>query len=207
MKTHAAIALCAALLAAAPARADDCVPPEGGKCLDKQQLDSVKKAVKELDEIHSSPAVVTVEDPVVIVHDWDGRVYVSGGATKPVRMKLRIGSTVERDLAVTVPVQVYYRDKPPDPMFRLRIRAQAHVLPFEAFREDELGRRRFWDAGVGWDFFHLGDFNVSAFTGVYSAGAGLGWDVTRNFGVYAGYSLLYDGFRSSLATGVYMSFN
>lgn len=205
MKKTAA-ALAAALTFAAPtSRAAEC--PADGKCLTAEQLDAVKKAVKELDEIHRAPAVVTVEDPIVIIHDWDGRVYVNGGATRPLRMKLRIGPTVERDMAATVTARVYYRPKPPDPMFRLRIRAQASLLPLEALRTDEAGRLRFWDAGVGWDFFHLGDLNVSAYTGVYSAGGGIGWDVTRNFGPYVGYSLVYDGLRSSVAVGAYMSFN
>lgn len=202
-KLTVALALSVAIASRA-ATAADCIPPDGGKCLDKEQLEAVKKAVRELDSIHSAAAEVTIQDPVVIVHDWDGRVYVNGGPSRPIRAKLTVGPTVERDLTVTVPVQVYYRDKPPDPMFRLRIRAQAHVLPIEAFRP---GVSRFWDAGVGWDFFHLGPVNAALFTGVYSAGGGLGLDVTRNFGFYAGYSLVYDGLRSTAAAGAYMSFN
>lgn len=200
MKKLAAAAAVALALAPSAAGASEC--PADGRCLTKEQLGEVVKAVKELDEIHRSPAVVTVEDQVVIVHDWDGRVYVNGGATRPIRMKLRIGATVERDMAAAVPVQVYYRPRPPDPMFRIRIRAQAMVLPLEA-----LGRNRWWDAGAALDFFHLGDFNVAASVGAYSAGGGVGWDLTRNFGPYVGYALTYDGLRSGVSAGVYMAFN
>lgn len=204
---RAAIVAAAAPLVSAPSRADDCVPPPGGKCLDSAELGDVKKAVRELDEIHRSPAVLTFQSPVVIVHDWDGRVYVNGGETKPVRVKLKIGDTVDRDLAVTVPVQVYYRPKPPDPVFRLRVRAQIGILPFDLVSTATGDKRRFWDASVGWDLLHFGPVNFSVNTGVASSGVGVGLDLTNNFGVTAAYALSYDGFRSGVFTGAYFSFN
>jgi len=192
------------------ASADDpvpCVPEPGGKCLTKGQFEAVKKALEELDSIHKSPAVVTTPDSVVVISDWDGRVYVNGGDTKPIRLKVKIGDTVDRDMAVTLPSVVYYRPKPPDPMFRLRIRAQAGLLVPELVRTAGGDKQSFWDAGIGWDFFHLGAVNLSAYTGVRSLGGGLGLDLTRNFGPYVGYSLVYDGLRSSVNAGVYFSFN
>ena len=198
-----------ALLLPATALADDvpCVPPPGGKCLTAEQFEQVKKALQELDDVHKSPAAVTVEDPVVIVQDWQGRVYVNGGDKKPVRMKLKIGQYVDRDMAVTLDTRVFYREKPPDPMFRLRLRAQAGLLVPQLFEAAGGTRQNFFDAGLGLDFFHLGPVNVSANLGVFSSGGGLGLDLTKNFGVLAGYALAYDGWKSAALAGLYFSFN
>lgn len=191
-----------------------CVPPSGGKCLTASQYTAVQDALKELDTIHKAPAVVTTKDKITIITDWQGRVYTSGGQTdiktpgpNQLHMNVTLGPTVNRDLVMTLPTSVYYRDKPPDPMFRLRIRAQVNLLLPELFNTATGDTRRFYDAGVSWDFFHLGVFNAAAYTGVFSSGGGLGMDLTRNWGVYAGYALVYDGWRSSVALGSYISFN
>ncbi len=200
----------AALLAAVPAAAlaaDPCVPEPGGKCLTKDQFEQVKKALSELDSIHKAPAVVTSVDPIVVVYDWEGRVYVNGGSTAPLRLKVKVGETVDRDLLVTLPANVYYREKPADPPFRIRIRAQAGLLVPEMVRTASGDKQSFWDGGVGLDFFHLGSVNLSANVGVRSAGGGIGLDLTRNFGPYVSYALVYDGFRSSVQIGSYFSFN
>lgn len=199
----------------APAWADEpqapatqeCIPPPGGKCLTKEQFDGVKQALEELDKIHKSPAVVTTKDKIVVVSDWDGRVYVNGGTTAPLRMSVRVGDTVDRDVLMTLPAVVNYRPKPPDPMFRLRIRAQVGILVPELIMTatGDKNAQFFVDGGIGWDFFHLGPVNVAAYTGVRSLGGGLGLDLTRNFGPYVGYSMVYDGWRSSVHTGVYFS--
>lgn len=184
-----------------------CTPPDGGKCINKEQLEEIRKGLTELDKIHKSPAVVTTTESIVIIHDWDGRVYTNGGDNKPMHFKLKLGDTVDRDMSIVLPTQIYYRLKPPDPMFRLRIRAQLGALIPELVRTSTGTKQNFLDAGIGWDFFHLGPFNLSAYTGVASSGGGIGFDITKNFGPYVGYSLVYDGWRSSVQTGLYFSFN
>jgi hypothetical protein len=198
-----------ALLLPATALADDppCVPPPGGKCLTAEQFSQVKQALQELDDIHKSPAEVTAAQPVVIVQDWQGRVYVNGGEKKPIPVKLKIGQYVDRDLAVTLDTKVYYREKPPDPMFRLRLRAQAGLLVPQLVDAARGTKQNFFDGGLGLDFFHLGPVNASVNLGVFSSGGGLGLDLTKNFGVLAGYALAYDGWRSGVLTGLYFSFN
>ena len=209
MKKLLASVLSACLLTSGFASAEDatCIPPPGGKCLTSQQFDAVKKGLEELDQIHRAPAVVTTPDSIIIIQDWDGRVYTNGGQTNPIHLHLRVGDTVDRDMALTIPTRVYVRPKPPDPMFRLRIRAQAGILVPQLFNSLTGEKQAFWDAGIGWDFFHYNAVNVSAYTGVRSAGGGLGFDLTRNFGPYVGYSLIYDGLRSSIQMGIYFSFN
>lgn len=190
---------------AAYADETQCIPPPGGKCLTSDQYEQVKKALVELDDVHKSPAEIKVEQPVVIVQDWQGRVYVNGGDQKPIPMKLKIGQYVDRDMAVTLETRVFYREKPPDPMFRLRIRAQAGLLVPQLI-DAVKAKQNFFDGGVGFDFFHLGPANVSANVGIFSSGAGLGLDLTKNFGVLAGYAMVYDGWKSGALIGTYFSF-
>lgn len=186
---------------------EPCIPPPGGKCLTADQYERVKQALKELDDIHSSPAELRIEQPVTVVHDWQGRVYVNGGDKSPIPAKLRIGQHVDRDMAVTLETRVFYREKPPDPMFRLRLRAQAGILVPQFITAVSKERQNFFDGGLGLDFFHLGPVNASVNLGVFSSGAGLGLDVTKNFGAMVGYALIYDGLKSSVIAGLYFAFN
>jgi hypothetical protein len=197
-----------ALAMASPALAQDppvdsC--PEPNKCVTAEQKQKILQAMDELDDIHKSPAVVTLQDPIVIVRDWQDRVYVNGGTNVPIRAKLKIGKHVDRDLAIALKPQLWYRDKPPDPMFRLRIRAQAGILVPQIFQADTGWNR--YDAGLSWDFFHLGVFNFSAYTGIRSSGGGPGIDLTKNFGLYGGYAVVYDGWKHSALVAAYFSFN
>lgn len=183
-------------------------PPEGGICLTKEQRAQVTAAIEELDDIKNSKAEVEILEPIIIIRDWEDRVYINGGEKKPIKLKLRIGKTINRDMEMTLPIQVGYREEPPDPMFRLRIRAQAgFLIPtiFESpIKEHILDGM---DAGIGWDFFHLDLVNLSVYTGIRSVGGGLGLDLTKNFGPYLGYSLVYDGLKSNALAGIYFSFN
>ncbi len=186
----------------AMAQEPECPPPYA-VCLTAEEKKTVGDSLRELKDIRESKAEIEVKDEVVIVRDWEDRVYVNGGDLKPLRATLRIGDSVERDLEMRLPVRLSYREKPPEPMFRLRIRAQAGVLVprvLDSFKDG-------WDAGVGWDFMHLGPVNLSAYTGIRSAGGGLGLDLTKNFGPYVGYSVLYDGWESGALAGIYFSLN
>lgn len=178
-----------------------------GKCLTPSQFEQVKLALEELDSIHKSKATLTTEDQIVIIQDWQGRVYVNGGSTKPLKLKLKIGETIDRDLNFVLQPKLYYRPKPPDPMFRLRVRAQIGLLVPEMVMTAIGDKQSFLEGGLALDFFHVGLFNVSAYAGVRSIGGGLGIDLTKNFGPYVGYSFIYNELRSSCLTGVYFSFN
>lgn len=222
---RALLAVLAALLLSGPALAQDPEPERppcsqelldsGGICLTKEQKEKLVKAVKELEDIHGSKAEIELEEPIVIVRDWEDRVYVNGGEKKPIKMKLKIGEHVDRDLEVQLPIRVYYREEPPDPWFRLRVRFQAGILIPEAIRsirntddgDDETGLEEFWDAGLSWDFLHYDALNLAVYTGIRSVGIGPGVDLTKNFGLYAGYSFVYASLGHSLQTAAYFSFN
>ena len=192
-------------LVTGPAAAQEC--PEPNKCVTAAQKQKILEAMDELDDIHKNPAVVTLQEPMVIVRDWQDRVYVNGGSNVPVNAKVKIGTHVDRDVAIVLQPQLWYRPKPPDPMFRLRIRAQAGVLIPQAVFTATGDRQPFWDGGASWDFFHLGVVNLAAYTGIRSSGIGPGVDLTKNFGLYGGYAVIYDGWKSSALFSAYFSFN
>lgn len=215
MKTTSILLFVAIFLLSSKAESQVKCPKEltdsGGVCLTKEQKEKIVESVKELKNIHESKAELEVEEPIVIIRDWEDRVYINGGDKKPVKLRLKIGEHVDRELEAVLPVSVYYRDKPPDPWFRLRIRAQVGILIPEFIESisntDNLDSP--WDAGIGWDFFHIPGYelNLAAYTGVRSAGGGVGIDLTKNFGIYSGYSFIYKGLSHSFQLAAYFSFN
>jgi hypothetical protein len=186
------------------ASGDTCQPPDGGVCLTAEEKKQVVDAVKELQQIKTSSATVIFSRPIEIITDWNGITYINGGDKNPIPMKVKIGNTIDRDLAVTLPTQIYYRPKPPDPMFRLRIRAQAGVLIPQAFQAD-MGWNRF-DGQLSFDFWHVGIINFNIAPGIRSVSAGPGIDLTKNFGAVTGIAMIYDGFKLSNFTGLYFAF-
>jgi len=194
-----------------PPPQDACpVKKDGGVCLSKEQKEELKKAVQELKDIHETPVELEVE-PIIIIRDWEDRIYINGQDGKPLKGKIKIGETIDRDIQSELEIQVHYRPEPPPPMFRLRIRAQAGFLSTPLINVFD-GSNTFYDAfdvGIGWDFFgiHKIHMNVAAYTGLRSVGAGVGFDITKNFGIYGGYSFIYQNFQSSGLLQIYFSFN
>ena len=178
-----------------------------GKCLSPQQLTAVETALKELQDIHSSVMTVDQKDPIKIVEDWDGRVYVNGGSTKPIQMRVQVGQYVDRTLDVTLKTEVYYAPKPPDPMFRSRVRAELGILLPQLTQTVSSGDNKYFDYWLALDFFHIDWFNVSVNAGVQSMSSGVGVDITKNFGLTTGYALTYSGFKSNIFFAGYFSFN
>jgi hypothetical protein len=197
-----------ALLSSNSAFAAEC--PSDGVCLNAEQKKKVTDAVLELKDIHESPAVLEVKEPIVIIQDWQNRIYINGGEKKPIRVKLKIGKSVDRDLDVTLDTKVYYRPKPPepDPFFRLRIKAHTGFIVYDAYHAlaDKDGRK-YLDFGIAWEICHVNAANFSVYTGIGSSGLGIGWDLTRNFGVSSNLVVKYDGFKLGALLGLYFSFN
>jgi hypothetical protein len=182
--------------------------PEEQVCINKEEADKLAQALREYKNIKESPAKLEMKEPIIIIRDWEDRVYVNGGEKSPIKLRLRIGEYVDREFEAVFPVQVFYREEPPDPPFRLRIKAQAgFLLPqlFTAVKDG--GVDSTIDMGIAFDFFHYGPVNINIYTGIRSIGAGLGFDITKNFGVYSGYALSYRGLESGALTGVFFSFN
>ncbi len=184
--------------------------PSDGVCLNAEQKKKVTDAVLELKDIHDNPAVLEVKEPITIIQDWDGRTYINGGEKKPIRVKLRIGKSIDRDLDVTLDTKVYYRPKPPDPdsFFRLRVKAHMGFIVADAYQAlTNKDGRKYTDLGAQWELFHIHAANFNIYTGIGSSGFGIGWDLTRNFGVSSNLVLKYDGFKLGGLIGCYFSFN
>lgn len=62
------------------------------------------------------------------------------------------------------------------------------------------------DVGLLWDFFYYKAVNLNVATGFRSIGAGLGADLTRNFGLYGGWSISWWTFKQNPQLGLYFSF-
>jgi len=193
-----------------PAQVDpdsqECISRDEGRCLTTEQILEIKKGIQELDDIHNSPAILTTEDAITIIQDWDGRVYTNGGSAEPIRFKLKIGQTIERDIDMVLQTEFYHRPEPPEPMFRLRIRAQVGLLALQVIRTLEGDKKSYVDGGIGWDIFHIDVFNAGFYTGVLSSGIMIGMDLTKNFGVNLAPVIVYDGLQFSIMAGVYFSF-
>jgi hypothetical protein len=200
-------------LFAIPAQAQE--PPKCPEpydmCLTKEQKDKVVKALKELKDIKESEAEVTFEEDIVIIRDWEDRVYVNGGEKKPVKMKLKLGETIDRDMEAQLPIKLSYREEPPDPPFRFRLRAQLAVMVPElvtSIRDEEFEIP--WDFSVGLDFLHFDALNLAGYIGTLGFGLGAGVDLTKNFGAMANFMIRYDGFdpfEPTMNTGIYFAFN
>jgi hypothetical protein len=142
-------------------------------------------------------------DPVVIVVDKDGRVYGSGNDPKPYKMHVD-WCNYHIDANANVKLQVA-REVPPTWGFRFRLKAAVGYLPVEALEEKDAGRGL--DAGLMFEpFYFFRYFNLNAYVGVRSFGGGLGFDVTKNFGLYAGYALAWGTWRSNPEAALYFSF-
>ena len=183
----------------------------GGVYLTKINKNKIIKALKELKNIYDSKAELIFKEPIIIIRDWKDRIYINGGAKKPIKVELKIGKHIDRDFNASLPIRIFYRKAPPVPWFRLRIRAQVGILVLEAIHDisGTNNLRPFWDAGIGWDFMRIPmiNLNLAGYTGIRSVGGGVGLDLTKNFGVYVGYGLIYNGFRSSVLTSFYFAFN
>lgn len=187
----------------ASAQPTECVPPPGGKCITKEQLDQITKALQELDDIHKSPAIIETIKPINIISDWSGRVYIQ----ESIPMKLKMGDTIDRDLELKLPTQVYYRPKSPDPILRLRVRAEIGVLVPQLYKSLNGEKQNYASAGLSFDFIHISMANLAIYTGFDSAGVIIGFDITKNAGVAAGPVITYDGLKISSTLGLYFSFN
>jgi hypothetical protein len=187
-------------------------PPSYKVCLTEDQQKKVVDSLKELKDIKESKAELEFTEPIIIIVDWEQRIYINGGEKKPLELKLKLGDTIRRDLAVQLPIKVSYREEPPDPPFRFRLRAQAGLLVPEIIRSirDEQFELPY-DLGVGIDWVHYEAFNLAFYIGTLGFGLGPGIDITKNFGVTANfvvkYESIYPDFEPTVNTGIYFAFN
>jgi hypothetical protein len=177
-----------------------------GTCVPPDDLQKLVEAANELrcykpdSEAYEAPQLEA--DPITIVVDEDGRVFFNGAEPHPYRLTLQwcgTETTFEGKLDVVAAVQE-------DPRWGFRFRPKAYLgyLPLVAL--DSKQGLDGVDAGLMLDFFHVQWFNVNAAVGVRSVGAGVGLDITRNFGAYVGYGLSYQAPHHGLNGALWFAF-
>jgi len=136
-----------------------------------------------------------------ITTDEDGRVYYSGAAPHPLTMRMKwCHYTVDAEARLNVIVA----KKVPDVWgFRFRVKFAGSFLFLDAV---ERSPQDAVDVGLLWEFFYWKDLNVNVATGFRSAGLGVGYDITRNFGAFAGYAFSFWTLRSNPQAGLYFGF-
>lgn len=170
-----------------------CVPAEDMKVLVQLLKDQKCRA--------ETPPKLTL-DSVMVVVDRQGRVYGSGDDPKPYKIALdwcnyRIDATSQIKLVVGQRIEPTYG-------FRFRLKAALGYLPVEAFMEKDAGRGI--DGGMLLEPFFLQWANLNVYVGVRSFGLGVGFDLTRNFGLYLGYAMAWGTWRSNPTAALYFSF-
>ena len=170
-----------------------CVEPSDMKVF----LESLreKKCLKE-----TAPTVQS--DPIEIVIDQEGHVFGSGSGPKPFTVHL---SWCNYTLEAAGQTQIVVGQQTPSTYgFHFRPKASIGLLGTELLIgskvEDSV------DVGVLLDpFYFLTHFNVNLYVGVRSVGAGLGYDLTHNVGVYGGYAATWSQLRGNPMIGLYFS--
>jgi len=142
-------------------------------------------------------------DSIVIVTDKDGRVFFSGADPKPYKLSMNwCNYTIEAEGKVEV---VAAMQTPPTWGFRFRPKAYMGYLPMEPFR-DSASADDGITAGLGVDFFYWRYVNLNVTVGFRSTGVGVGIDIFRSFGAYAGYAVTWKGLRHNPHAALWFSF-
>lgn len=180
-----------------------CAPP--ATCVPKEDMDTFVKLLREKQcQLKETPKFEL--DPIQIVIDQHGRVFFSGADPKPYKLRMTWCSYV---IEATGKVEVIAAMRePPLWGFRFRPKAYMGIIPTEVVYESDEPRefRDFTDAGVMLDFLHYDWANLNAAVGYRSLGAGVGIDLTENFGAYAGYALTWGSWHHNANVSLWFSF-
>ena len=185
------LALLALVLVAAPARAQEGCPP-GYTCVPPADMKVFVQLLTDQQCRNKTESKLTL-DPIVIITDRQGRVYTSGNDPKPYKLYID-WCNYKIEAKANVQTQVAERVEP-EYGFRFRVKAALGYLPLQALDKNS---SKAVDAGLLLEPFFLHWANVNAFVGFRSFGAGLGFDITKNFGVYAGYAMVWGDWKSDV---------
>lgn len=174
--------------------------PAGMTCVANDDMKVFVQLLKDQKCRTDTPPKFTL-DPITVVVDRQGRVYYSGNEPKPYKLHIdwcnyRVDATAKVSLTVAQKVE-------PTWGFRFRPKAAFGYLPVEALEEKDASKGL--DGGILVEPFFIQWFNVNAYVGVRSVGAGIGFDLTKNFGLYLGYSIAWGTWRSNPFGGLYFA--
>lgn len=168
----------------ASAHGQETCSPEANVCLPKGDFQRFLDIALERQCLeHTKPSFEL--DRIEIVTDSDGRVFHSGADPKrPFVLQMKwchydVEGRGEVDIVAGMRV-------PERSGIRFRPKAYLGYLPLKLEKVDA---DEGIDAGVLIDWLYFDWINLNLAAGLRSVGAGLGFDITRNFGAYAGYGL------------------
>lgn len=173
----------------------------GSTCVPPEDLKVFVEALKEKQCLKTTQPALTL-DPLTIVVDKQGRIYGSGSNPKPYKVHLAwCNYTLDAEgetkiIAAEATPQTYG--------FRFRPKAALGVLGTELVLDSKASNAI--DGGLLLEPFFFQWVNINAYVGFRSVGAGLGFDITKNFGLYAGYAITWGGWRSNPLASLYFSF-
>lgn len=203
---RALCALIAALLWPVMASAQDvrgeCADGDGVCVLEEDLMDLVTIA-KEHKCLHETKPKLDV-DEVTIITDVDGRIFHTGADPgRPFKIMM---SWCDYEVLAEGKVNLIAAKNEPDTWgFRFRPKAYLGYLVSRAFDESGSAGDGI-DAGLLLDFFHVEWVNVNAAAGFRSVGAGVGFDLTTNFGAHVAYGLGWGRPLHNIGAGVYFAF-
>ncbi len=199
----ATLALLAATLGASPALAQETqeICPTGYTCVPKEDMETVIQLLRDQKCRAETPPKYDL-DGITIVEDQDGRIYGSGAAPKPYTLKM---SWCNYEVTASGKVQLLVaKHEPPTWGLRFRPKFSSGFLFTKAVVDkDALSAV---DVGVLFEGFYYRAVNLNVALGFRSVGAGVGLDLTKNFGVYAGYAVSYEGWLSNPYAGLSFAF-
>jgi hypothetical protein len=193
-----AFTVAVALPSVATAEGEAC----NGTCVAPDDMKKIVEVLKERQCLETEKPVYEL-DPVNVVVDKDGRIFYSGADPHPYTLHMKwcqYDVTAEGKVKVVAAVQ-----EPPTFGFRMRPKAYLGYLLAEPFRKGKTFKDGI-DAGLMLDPFYVKYFNLNVHVGFRAVGVGVGVDIFRSFGAYAGYAVTWDGFHSNPETSFWFSF-
>ena len=183
------------------ALAQDAPCTGGSVCVPPADLQDMVKALKEQRCLKTTTPILKL-DPIIVTEDKDGRVFVTGAEPHPYSMTM---SWCSYDVKATGKVNVdVARMVPATYGFRFRPKATLGFLIADTFSQDSWSKGV--DGGILLEPFFWQWINLNAFVGVRSVGGGVGFDLTKNMGVFTGYAATWDGWRSNPYLSFYFAF-
>lgn len=164
----------------------DC--PEGFVCVKIEDMAKVLHVLRERQCLQETEPTFDISEVKIII-DKDRRVYYTGSGPESkyiVTMKwCPFTVTAEGEVKMNVGIM-----EPPVWGFRFRPKAYMGYIPLLPFFDGN-GFSDGVDAGLMVDFVHYRWANLNVALGFKSFGLGVGVDITKNFGGYAGYGMIW----------------
>jgi hypothetical protein len=180
------------------ARASEC--PVGDACVADEDLLVFSALLREKKCLQDTPPTVDVT-PITIVTDKEGRVYYSGAQPHPFTITTTwCNYTLVSQAKLNVTVA---QSEARTWGFRFRPKFGGSFLLMDALERSAASAV---DVGLLWDFFFWRELNVNVATGFRSAGLGVGYDLTKNFGAFGGLAFSFWTLRLNPQAGLYFGF-